>query len=479
MMLEQVAEVLEKECRLEKDLPVLVGVSGGADSLCLLDVLHRLGYPLVVAHFNHRLRLEAEQDARSVQHLAASLGVQFLQGEHDVAAYARQNSFSVEEAARILRYRFLFKEARRMGAQAVAVGHTADDQVETVLMHLLRGSGLAGLKGMEVRSLLPDWDKDIPVVRPLLYIWREETLAYCQERGLHPVFDRSNLDTTYLRNRLRHELIPQLESYNPRARLAVWRMARSLAGDLAIVEAATQDAWDKVFRGQSPGCLRLDLAGLAGVAPGVQRNLLRKAIQRLRPKLTDLDFESVERCLELVTRRAAARRLQLADGLKLSIEDGQLYVMSGESDLRDPAWVQIPAGAELELFPGKTLQLEDGWQMTCRLVKVSGEMIPREVPRQDYYQAWLDSDACHLPLVVRSRRPGDRFAPFGMGGHSMKLSDFFINEKLPRRARGAWPLVCSHEDIAWIPGYQLAHGFRLKADTRQALHLRVWCSDSG
>ena len=162
-----------------------------------------------------------------------------------MSTYAQANSLSLEEAARNLRYRFLFAQAHRLNAQAVAVGHTADDQVETVLMHLIRGTGLTGLKGMSYRTILPTFDADIPIVRPLLDTWREETVAYCAANGLRPNYDPSNDSLNFLRNRLRNVLIPTLETYNPKFREAVWRTVQSLNADYAILKETLNSDWNK------------------------------------------------------------------------------------------------------------------------------------------------------------------------------------------------------------------------------------------
>jgi tRNA(Ile)-lysidine synthase len=178
--------ILRDQCKLDPRRPVLAGISGGPDSLCLLDVLRAAGYPVIVAHFNHKLRPEADRESASVSGRARTLGLPFVTDSADVRAYAEANSLSLEEAARTLRYRFLFAAARERGAQAVAVGHTADDQVETVLMHFLRGAGLAGLKGMETLTLLPVFDPQIPLVRPLLTLRRADTEDWCRAHGLAP-----------------------------------------------------------------------------------------------------------------------------------------------------------------------------------------------------------------------------------------------------------------------------------------------------
>jgi tRNA(Ile)-lysidine synthase len=242
MDLERIRSLLESECGLQSEKPVLVGVSGGPDSLCLADVLESLGYSLVIAHFNHQLRPQAGDDARVVEEFAGKRGIPFVLGSEKVGEFAESHHLSLEEAARICRYRFLFSQAEAAGAQAVAVAHNADDQVETVLMHLLRGSGLSGLRGMPYRSLTTEWSSTIPLVRPLLGVWREEINEYCAVRQLQPVTDLSNQDTTFYRNRLRHELVPYLQHYNPQAKERIWKMANVLAADYEVLEAQVEAA---------------------------------------------------------------------------------------------------------------------------------------------------------------------------------------------------------------------------------------------
>ena len=244
IVLEQFVSVLEEKCLLDPGLPVLAGVSGGPDSLCMLDVLRQLGYRLIVAHLDHSLRPDAAQEAEHLRQLVEGYGLPFVLERGDVQAYAASHRLSIEEAAREVRYRFLFEQAARHQAQAVAVGHTANDQVETVLMHLLRGSGLTGLRGMSYRSLPNPWSQTIPLVRPLLGAWREQILSHLEQNGLQPSLDASNLDTRFYRNRLRHELIPQLENLNPGVRQRLWQMADVLAEDEAVLEMMEQTAWE-------------------------------------------------------------------------------------------------------------------------------------------------------------------------------------------------------------------------------------------
>src|SRR5512143_3366062 len=261
-MLENIQSILRDQCGLSRERPVLAGVSGGPDSLCLMSILRKGGYPVIVAHFNHKLRPDSDADANIVEQTAARLNLVSVIESGDVRAYADQEKLSIEEAARILRYRFLMEQAHHFHAQAVAVGHTADDQVETVLMHFIRGAGLAGLKGMSYRTIIPMFDPQIPIVRPLLDTWREETVVYCAANGFRPRNDPSNASLDFFRNRLRHMLIPTLESYNPRFREVLWRTSRSLAGDYEILSALLDDVWKAGVVQETSGFIAFDSAAL-------------------------------------------------------------------------------------------------------------------------------------------------------------------------------------------------------------------------
>jgi tRNA(Ile)-lysidine synthase len=340
-MLEPVELTLQANCHLDRQQAILVAVSGGPDSLCLLHLLWELGYNLVVAHLDHSLRPESAAEAAMVQRITESLGVHYVHDRRDVAGYASQKSQSIEEAARELRYRFLFEQAETLTAQAVAVGHTADDQVETVLMHLLRGAGLSGLRGMRYYSLPNPWSKTIPLVRPLLGIWREEIMAYLDQRGLQPSQDASNLEKRYYRNRLRHELIPHLDELNPGVRRRIWKMATLLQDEDETIERVVDAAWSQFYESDSAGAVAFDTGGLCKLQKGVQRRLIRRAISHLRPGLRDIDYETVERVLDFLASPTRSGRKDLAAGLRLEMEGERLWIATWEADLPGANWPQL------------------------------------------------------------------------------------------------------------------------------------------
>lgn len=472
-MLENVATILREQCGLVKDRPIIAGVSGGPDSLCLMEVLRQAGYPVIVAHFNHRLRPEADADAMFVEQSAARLKIPSIVDGADVRAYADKEGLSIEEAARSLRYRFMFNLARQKAAQAVAVGHTADDQVETVLMHFLRGSGLTGLKGMSHRTILKTFDSEIPLVRPLLDVWREETVVYCAVNGLRPHYDSSNDSLNFLRNRIRHLLIPNLESYNPRFREAILRMIQSLQADHAILNETLEHVWRECVTSSSHDVLAFDSAKIARQSLGHQRNLIRHAMQILRPG-QETNYAALERAAAFIRDSNRSTRVDLKGGLWMFREGGSIYVCTADADLPFRRWPQMPAGMDSHdvSIPGQ-LALAGGWKFSCERWRLPALAREQSEKNDDQFQVWLD--AARLPdvLELRVRQPGDRFEPLGMDGHSQKLSDFLINAKMPRRARARWPLLCAGDVVVWVPGYRPSHLFRLTNATRNVVYFAI------
>jgi tRNA(Ile)-lysidine synthase len=481
-MLDNLSSILRHACCLDLEKPVLVAVSGGPDSLCLLHALWSLGYPVIVAHFDHSLRQESKAEAAAVQDYARQMSLTCVVGKEDVQAFATAQGLSLEEAARTRRYPFLFQEAHLYNAQAVAIGHTADDQVETVLMHLLRGAGLSGLCGMDYRSLPNAWSQDIPLVRPLLGVWRSEIVEYLEKQDLQASLDASNLDPRFYRNRLRLEVFPYLEKLNPGLRQRLWRMADIVRQEDQILESLAEAAWQACLLESGAGYLALDAKKLRDQALGLQRRLARKAIAYLRPGLRNIDYDAIQRTLDSLRAEAQAGPTDLVAGLRLEYEGERLWLATWESDLPGGDWPAIEIGGERTLpAPGEVV-LQGGWRLSAEKLPASPEIYEQACINADPYQAWLDLDSLSLPLCVRARRPGERMRPLGMGGHSLKIADLMVNVRLPRRARAHWPLVVNGSaaggEVAWLPGYRLGHTFRLKPETRQILHLRLEKADN-
>ena len=459
----------------DRSRPVVVGVSGGADSLCLLGMLKEAGFRVEAAHLNHQLRPEAKSDENHARKIAAGIGVSFTAESVDVSGFAHEHGLSIEEAARKSRYQFLFKMARNIKAQAVAVAHTADDQVETILMHLLRGTGLSGLKGMLPLSLLPEFDAEIPLIRPILHLWRSDTEAYCHQNKLEFVVDASNNDQKYFRNRLRHSLIPELETYNPRFKNALLRMSQSLQDDHKMLSSLIDLAWEDAVVEQNEGFIAFSSAVLEKSITGMRRNLFKRAMQHLRPGLRDIDFYVLDLAANSVIDKpdvqnvSPSRMMDLTGGLYLFKEEDRTYIAQYEADLPSGNWPQIID--RLPVQSGIT-EMENGWQLVIN--SVSGEnLLSAAEANDDPYTAWLDADKAAGNLVIRPTQLGDVFQPLGMNGQTVKLSDLFINIKLPKRARAHWPLFMVDNQIAWVMGLRLTHPFRLEVSTRQAFRIHL------
>lgn len=474
MFLKILAQTAEDQCNLNWDDPVIVGVSGGADSLALMYGLNTLGFNLVIAHLDHGLREESAQDAQYVADLAAKFSLPFVSERFDVQRIAAQSGQSIEEAAREVRYQFLFTQAVKHQAQAVAVGHHADDQVETVLMHFLRGAALPGLSGMAYRRVMPAWDDSIPLVRPLLSLWREDIETYLAQTGLDPRIDLTNQDTTYFRNRLRHELIPELENYNPTIRQVLWRMSDVLRSEDQFLDVLTNQAWESIFISKARGRIELDRQKFLACRKAIRRRVLRYAVSILRPDLRDVGFDAVERGLAFIEFPSERGEIDLAARLNLVIIGQTLILKTWTADLPDWGKPLLPnADTRLPLEPGDSVDLRNGWFLDVDLLPEIPADVMDHVKALDAGVAWLDFDTLEMPLIVRGRREGEGWKPLGMGGHTQALSDFFINQKVPEHLRDVWPLVCSGGQTAWICGLRPSETFKITADTKHILRLRL------
>ena len=449
---------------MEPGQEVVVGVSGGPDSLCLLDCLDQLGYRPIVAHFDHRLRADSAEDAEFVREVARSYRLPYHLGREDVI----KADGGIEQAARQLRYRYLNQVAEQTGITAVAVGHTADDQAETVLMHLLRGAGSAGLGGMGASTALNgitnlDAAEGRRLIRPLLEVAREETLAHCGTVGLEPRIDSTNADPRFSRNRLRNELIPILRTYNPRIQETLVRTAKVMAAETEAIEAMVDSNWTRWVAEPGKGALALTYKEMRKAPVAVQRAAMRRAIFQLKPGMRDLGFDSIERAIESM---AARRRLSLAGGLELVPMGGETILKFQGEPVPITGMPQLSTARPVNLEIPFSLELAQSWVLSGERVQDAG------AGAEGRTDAWFDEQILAGHLTVRGPRPGDRITPLGMTG-SVKLSDLFTNRKIPCPARKLWPVISSNAEILWVVGLHQSRSARILPDTHNAVHLRV------
>lgn len=451
---------------------LVVGVSGGPDSMSLAHILSKLNYQTIAAHLNHQIREESDVEAGYVRDFSESVGIKFRTKDVNVVAVAEEQGLSLEEAAREQRYKFLFEIAESEGAKAVLVGHTADDQVETVLMHLLRGAGLPGLKGMQPTTHLKQYSSDIPLLRPLLTEGRQDVLDYCSENDLEPLFDRSNLDKTIFRNRIRHELIPNLESYNPKIRQGILRMAGILSEDNQVIREAVSEKWEACVREMDSGAVRFDLVKFREQSLGLRRGLIRRAVGYLRPHLKDIDFHMIEKAVTFVNNPTQSRESDLAADLRIVLDGDSFWIAPWDSQLEHLELPNWDKGKKEIKLPGSQI-IGSGWVFNATKLKNSKELYTEALGNTDSYSAWLDGETIGDTVIVRTRKEGDRFQPLGLGKKSVKLADFCINVKMPRLARDSWPLICRQDEVIWIPGYRQSDSSKLTPDSKTVFKFQL------
>ncbi|MCE5209335.1 MAG: tRNA lysidine(34) synthetase TilS [Chloroflexi bacterium] len=450
---------------------MLVGVSGGPDSLALFHILKSIGYTVIPAHFDHLLRPGSTRDAETLEDMLSKMGYPLVRGTENVGDFASSQGLNIEEAARILRYRFLFDQARQYNAQAVVTAHTADDQVETVLMHILRGSGPTGLAGISYRQTPNVWDTAIPLVRPLLDVWRAEILDYCRENTLTPLIDETNADTRYLRNRIRNQLIPELEkSYNPQVKTAILRLSRTIQDEVEIVNKSIEDLWQLCCAETGNGYFWFNLDLLRMQPASVQRQLLHRALKSLVEDEEQIGYDVVQRTVDSLSQTTQGREIQLIEGVFSTVIENKLLICRAGRNEWLEMYPQIRSAEILD--KGKSVSLGEKWSIQISHPQTCPAEFSMKFPA-DPHQALIDADKLKGPLVVRNVLPGERFQPYGMDGRSIKLSDYFINERLPSRARSAYPVVVCENEIVWIPGYRLAHPFRITRGTKICLLLQL------
>ncbi|MGA9533009.1 MAG: tRNA lysidine(34) synthetase TilS [Anaerolineales bacterium] len=472
----RVSQEIERNGLLGPGQTVLVAVSGGADSLTLAHILIALGYPVQIAHFDHSLRPQSEEDASFVERKAAVWGVPFHLGSATPGDL--QGSGSVEAAARQGRYSFLLRVAMEIGSSRVAVGHTLDDQAETVLMHFLRGSGPEGLAGMRTsRPLSSDDPTGVLLIRPLLALRRGDTAAYCRRHKLEPRQDPSNQNLAFRRNLLRHEILPLLEQAQPNLPTILSRNAQVMQELADFVGKVVQEAGGDVVRKVERQGIALDRNAFRSIAAAIQGGLLRSVLEHMRPDGPQPTFEEVDRLRRQAISGTPSRQ-NLAGGLSAEILDDQLRLrpddVSGLSDLAP----QLEDG-EAPLPEQGILAMAGKWTLFIGRRMISAEERAKLAAGGDPdrpWQATIDAERIVGELAVRTRRPGDRVRPLGMAG-SVKLSDLFINEKVMAELRENWPIVVDDEKVCWVPGLRLSADVAIADTTSSIIEIQV--SDEG
>jgi tRNA(Ile)-lysidine synthase len=454
----RVLRTIRKHDMLPRGARVLVALSGGPDSVALLHILRTLEArgELVVAgaaHFNHQLRgAEADADESFCRDLAAGTGIPFLAGRADVAARARESGRSLEDAARQARYEFLNEAADSAGADAIAVGHSLDDQAETFLLRLIRGAGPAGLAGIRPRAGR--------VVRPLLDISRAELRQYAAEHGLGFRDDSSNADVRIPRNRVRLELLPLLSQFSPAIAATLAREAALAREDEEFLDRLAIESAASIVLVES-GTVTVDVAGLTALPPALASRVTRKAVAAAAPGRF-IGFQHIDDLLELARSGAEGAAASLPG--VTAVRRGSRIVFGIVSDRPFSNSFRFPLS-----IPGEVAV--PGWALSAARIEEPEEVTP---PPARGNTAVVAAAPLRGPLAVRSRRPGDVFRPLGMHGRGRKLQDFLVDRKIARADRDSLPLVVDQDDrIVWVVGQSVAEDFRVTGPKQGVILLKA------
>lgn len=451
-MLSRVKTTIEKYGMLRPKERVVVGVSGGADSICLLHVLLELqeyGTDIVVAHLDHGIRgKEAKRDSLFVKKAAESLGLKFEPGEADVPRFKKESKMTLEEAARVLRYKFLEETRKKYRADKIATAHTLDDQAETVLMRLIRGSGSRGLSG------IPPVSKGV-IIRPLIETPRSEVEKYLDSKGIEWIEDSTNKLRTMLRNRIRLDLLPELGTYNPRIKETLSRTSDLLRIEGDYIDRQAKKNFGRIFELGAPE-LKGDLRKFRRLHQALRLSILRLAIEGLDKSLKNITSLHLVTADEFLISGAVSGEAGFPDEIVIA-KGYDSFLLTTRSALERGFSYVIGA-------PGK-------WsfpEFEVDIKKVTARTLEEE--REDV--AYLDAGKVEFPIEVRSPRPGDRFIPLGMKGEK-KLKNFFIDSKVPRYERSRTPVFTSRGEIFWIGGMRIDERFKVRRKGEKALRLRL------
>lgn len=462
----KVCNTIDKYKMLSRNDRVLVCVSGGPDSVALLHLLYCLkdkdNLRLHIAHLNHMIRgSQAEDDAVFVRNLAKKLGLPIVLKREDVPSFAQKRKLSLEEGARILRYKFFLETAKKVKANKIAMAHSADDQAETVLMRIIRGTGLQGLGSIQPVSE----QKGIVIIRPLIETWKQEAIDYLRQKKLRFRVDISNKDETYFRNKVRLNLIPYLSrNYNPRIKETLIRLGESVREDYNYLRTETEKAFLKLTENRNfPSEVNFSIKKLSKYPLAIQRGVIRLAIKKVKGDLRKISYQNWKDLNGLIKNLNGNKFLDLPENTRIRKEYDRLVFCRHQG-------LSLKEGFRCRLkIPGITTVSKNGVRIETKLVnkRIGSRPKDRTIELFDY-------DKLTRPLLVRNRLKGDRIKPLGMKGEK-KLKDIFIDQKVPLLRRDFTPIIVSGDgEIVWVAGLKVSDRFKITPQTRQILKITLY-----
>lgn len=472
-MLFKIKRTIEQYRLLEYGERILVGVSGGADSIALLSMLKTLAidcnWELHVAHVEHGLRgEESAADAEFVRNFSDRIGVPFYLGQPPVKQYAEENKLSKQVAARELRYRFFAETARKIGANKLALAHHADDQAETVLMRILRGTSVSGLAGIPLRRQETGFD----IVRPLLFVWRNEIEDFCKQENLSYRTDLTNALTDYSRNKIRLQLIPLLEeAYNKNVKRALVQLGQIAGDEDALLDQMAKERLKQVMVTRSDDVITLNAQQLQTAPLALQRRAIKLILYYLCGHTNEWEAKHIEQVLALLGHTLPSVEIHLPNEVRAWREYQLIHIGRKRKPNTESEWLTT----ELSIpdWPSDWADPYLAFEIPEFGLKGSMERSEASIIPADPWEAVFDY---HLvrgkQFHIRARFPGDSMRPIGMNG-SKKLKEIFIESRIPVASRDRWPIWILDEQIAWVTGIRRGQVAIVGANTRQILRIRI------
>ena len=473
----QVAGVIREYDLFSANDRVLIGVSGGPDSVALLSLIHntsRTNPPyseIFIAHLNHSIRgRESDEDEQFVNALAEKYEVSLIAEKRDIIEIARERKISQEEAARDERYRFFESAAEKAGANVIAVGHNADDNAETVLHRIIRGTGITGVSGIRPkRKLTPI--STIILVRPLLFTWRKDITAYLEEENLSYRVDSTNIEKDKLRNRIRMELIPHLEeNYNAKIKKSLAMLGETALQNSDYLEAKAKALFEDVLinREASLETTVLDIHKLRESPQILQQMIIKEAIIRLDIPLKKLSNKNYKDILNTLNSEKTSAINVVKEYLNVRREGNELHLSKSRYCTEE-----TPVISETEIkVPGVTELVDMNCRVRTEIIEIKNDFLEEFKQNKTSYEEAVDFDKISKPLAVRARKPGDRFWPLGAQGFK-KIKDFFIDNKVPVMERDTVPIVTMNGEPIWLVGFRIDDRIRVSEETTNLLMIKV------
>ncbi|CAH2211812.1 tRNA lysidine(34) synthetase TilS [Tepidibacter aestuarii] len=459
MIINKVRETIKKHNLVNDGDKIILGVSGGPDSICMLHILNYLkdefNIKIYAAHLNHKIRgIEAQKDAMYVAKICDIMRVPCFIRAIDVPAYCNENGVTLEEGARILRYNMFFEIKDKISADKIAIAHNINDQAETVIMRMMRGTGLQGLKGIQYK-------REDGIIRPLLDVDREEIEAYCEQNNLSPRIDQTNLEEIYTRNKIRLKLIPyMIENFNPNLKESIARMANLLKDDGDFIMEQSNKSFDEMCSKISDNTISMDIEKFINAHRALKNRIIRKCIDYVLGNIKGIEQKHIQDVNNLINSHKNNSRIDLPKGILVYKKGGRI-IFTDEEMIEEKISYDyiIPKSGYIKIKESNTI-------VESKILNID----EYEKSSNDKYTKFFDADKIKGSLHIRNRRNGDKIKLLGLGG-SKKIKDLFIDLKIPKEERDLVPILSDEKGIIWVIGHRMSEDYKIDSNTKNVLRI--------